>query len=152
MKTRPIPPREWEIRNYQYHNRTGFTFIELLISLSVIAIAFVPLMQMFSTALEQVYHISESNTSRYLAQESMEKLKNLNFTKAQIKDLGDAWEPAKDLPALEFNERKWRVLRRVNKNSDPLEVRILVFQEPISPTSKPHLELVTLIEDLEWTE
>jgi prepilin-type N-terminal cleavage/methylation domain-containing protein len=129
----------------------GFTFIELLISLSVIAIAFVPLMQMFSTALEQVYYTSELSTSCFLAQEGMEKLKNLNFTKAQIKDLGDVWEPALDKPALEFNERKWRILHRVNKNSDPLEVRVLVFQEPISPTSKPVLELVTLIEDLEWT-
>ena len=131
--------------------KNAFTFIELLISLSVIAIAFVPLMQMFSTALEQVYYVSELNTSRYLAQEGMERLRNLNFTKAQIKELGEVWEPAKDLPALEFNERKWRILRRVNKNSDPLEVRLLVFQEPISPTSKPVLELVTLIEDLEWT-
>jgi len=129
----------------------GFTFIELLISLSVIAIAFVPLMQMFSTGLEQVYYTSELNTSRYLAQEGMEKLKNLNFTKAQIKELGEVWEPALDKSPLILNERKWRILHRVNKNSDPLEVRILVFQEPITPNSKPALELVTLIEDLEWT-
>lgn len=131
--------------------KNAFTFIELLISLSVIAIAFVPLMQMFSTALEQVYYTSELSTSCFLAQEGMEKLKNLNFTKAQIKDLGDVWEPALDKSPLILNERKWRILRRVNKNSDPLEARILVFQEPISPTSKPNLELVTLIEDLEWT-
>lgn len=138
----------------------GFTFIELLISLAVIAIAFVPLMQMFSTALEESYYVSEMNSSRYLVQEGMEKLKNLNFTKEQLKDLGDVWEPPLDKPALEFNERKWRILRRVNpaplarggvnKNSGPLEVRILVFQEPISPATKPTLELVTLIEDLEW--
>jgi prepilin-type N-terminal cleavage/methylation domain-containing protein len=148
------------MRDYQYDNiaieqysnrKRGFTFIELLISLSVIAIAFVPLMQMFSTGLEQVYYTTELNTSRYLAQEGMEKLRNLNFTKAQIKNLGEVWEPALDKPALELNERKWRVLRRVNKNSDPLEVRILVFQEPITANSKPTLELVTLIEDLEWT-
>ena len=132
----------------------GFTFIELLISLSVIAIAFVPLMQMFSAGLEQVCYVSELNTSRYLAQEGMERLKNLNFSKAQIKNLGDVWEPALDKPALEFNERQWRVLHRVNKNSDPLEVRILVFQEPINSNSKPTkptVELITLIEDLEWT-
>ncbi len=129
----------------------GFTFIELLISLSVIAIAFAPLMQMFSTGIEQVYVISELNTSRYLAQEGMEKLRNLNFTKAQIKDLGDIWDPPLDKPALEVNERKWRVLRRVNKNSNPLEVKVLIFQEPINPDSQPTLELVTLIEDLEWT-
>lgn len=129
----------------------GFTFIELLISLSIIAITFAPLMQMFSTGLEQVYHISELNTARYLAREGMEKLKNLNLTEAQLKGLGDIWEPALDKPAVELNERKWRVLRKVNKNSDPLEVRVLVFQEPIIPDSKPALELITLIEDLEWS-
>ncbi|MFH1397976.1 MAG: prepilin-type N-terminal cleavage/methylation domain-containing protein [Candidatus Omnitrophota bacterium] len=132
--------------------KKGFTFIELLISLSVIAIAFVPLMQMFTNAIEQTYNIAELNTARYLGKEGMEKLKNLNFTKAQIKDLGDVWEPPLDKPALEYNERKWRILRKVDKNSNPLEVRILVFQDPIIVESKPILELVTLIEDLEWTE
>jgi len=130
----------------------AFTFIELLISLSVIAIAFLPLMQMFTTGLEQVYHISELNSARYLAQEEMERLKNLQFTEAQIKDLGDLWEPALDKPALEFNECRWRVLRKVTQYSDPLEVRIQVFSEPIIPKSKPILELVTLLEDLEWTD
>lgn len=130
----------------------GFTFIELLISLTVIAIAFVPLMHMFSSGLEQVYHIRELNTARYLAREEMEKLRNLNFTEAQIKAIGDIWEPSLAKPALELNQQKWRVLRKVKKNSDPLEVQILVFQEPINPDVKPVLELVTLIEDLEWTE
>lgn len=131
---------------------TGFTFIELLISLAVIAIAFVPLMQMFSTGLEQVYSVSELNTASFLAREAMEKLKNLNFTEAQIKALGDVWEPPLDEPALVLNERKWRVLRKVDKNSDPLEVRIMVYSEPITQGSKPTVELVTLIEDWEWTE
>ncbi len=129
----------------------AFTFIELLISLAVIAITFVPLMQMFSTGLEQVYSISELNTASSLAREAMERLKNLNFTEAQIKALGDVWEPPLDKPALVLNERKWRVLRKVDKNSDPLEVRILVYSEPIAQTPKPAVELVTLIEDWEST-
>lgn len=131
---------------------TGFTFIELLISLAVIAIAFLPLMQMFSTGLEQVYSISELNTASFLAGEAMEKLKNLSFTEAQIKALGDIWEPPLDKPPLVLNERKWRILRKIDKRSDPLEVSILVYSEPITQASKPIVELVTLIEDWEWTE
>jgi len=134
------------------HDKKSFTFIELLISLAVIAIAFLPLMYMFSTGMEQAYHTLDLNTARYLARESMERLKNLNFTEAQIKNLGDVWRPLLNEPALELNEQQWRIQRKVNKNSDPLELRILVFQEPINSKSKPVLELVTLIEDLEWTE
>lgn len=129
--------------------KRGFTFIELLISLSIIAISFLPLMQMFSTGLELGYHNSELDTARYLGKEEMEKLKNLALTEAQIKDLGDIWYPSLDEPALKFNERSWRILRKVDKNSDPLEARILVYQEPLSSNPKPLLELVTLIEDLE---
>ena len=44
----------------------GFTFIELLISLAIIAITFLPLMHMFTTGLEQVYYTSELDTARYL--------------------------------------------------------------------------------------
>lgn len=132
------------------HN--AFTFIELLISLTVIAIAFLPLMQMFSTGLEQVYSLAELNTASSLAHEAMEKLKNLNFTEAQIKALSDIWQPSLDKSPLVLNEREWRVLRKVDKNSDPLEVRILVYSEPITEPPKPVVELVTLIEDWEWTE
>lgn len=129
--------------------KNAFTFIELLISLAVIAIAFLPLMQMFTTGLEQVYSNAELDTARYLAKEGMEKLKNYAFSEAQIKDLGDVWEPGLDQPPLEINERQWRVFRKIDKNSDPLKVEILVFQEPIHSDSKPSVELVTLIEDFE---
>jgi prepilin-type N-terminal cleavage/methylation domain-containing protein len=131
--------------------RYGFTFIELLISLAVMAIAFLPLMRMFTGGLEQVYTIGDMDTARYLGKEGMEKLRNLNYTKAQIRDLGDVWEPPLNQPPLEINDRKWRVLRKVFKETDPLEVRILVFREPRLADSKPIVELVTLIEDLEWT-
>ena len=135
------------LRKTQY----GFTFIELLISLAVMAIAFLPLMRMFTGGLEQVYTIGDMDTARYLGKEGMEKLRNLNYTKAQIRDIGDLWEPGLNKPPLEINGRKWRILRKVLKETDPLEVRILVYREPRLADSKPIVELVTLIEDLEWT-
>ena len=105
------------------HKRTnGFTFIELLITLAVIAICFLPLMRMFSVSLEQVYVTEDLTTARYLAQEGMEKVKNLGFTEAQFEDLGDRWEPFLDKPPLELNGKYWRSLRKIVKGTDPLEI------------------------------
>ena len=131
----------------------GFTFIELLITLAVIAICFLPLMQMFSASLEQVYVTNDLTVARYLAQEGMEKVKNLGFTEAQFEDLGDIWEPALDKPPLELNNRYWRVFRKIVKGTDPLEIRIQVYQlSAISYqlSEKPIVEVVTLVEDLDW--
>ncbi len=132
----------------------GFTFIELLITLAVIAICFLPLMRMFSVSLEQVGVTNDLTTARFLAQEGMERVKNLGFTEAQLEDLGDVWEPAKDLPALEINGKYWRTLRKIIKGTDPLEIRILVYKIADKgtnrPTDKPLAEVVSLMEDLDW--
>lgn len=133
----------------------GFTFIELLIALAVIAICFLPLMRMFSVSLEQAYVSNDLTTARYLAQEGMEKVKNLGFTEAQLEDLGDIWEPPLDKPPLEINGRYWRTLRKIVKGTDPLEVKILVYQvsghQSVKVSEKPVVEVVTLMEDLDWT-
>ncbi len=134
---------------------TGFTFIEVLITLSIIAICFLPLMQMFSTSLEQV-HITEDLTGgRYLAQEEMEQVKNSGFTEAQLSDLGDTWKPPLDQPPIDLNGRKWRVLRKIIKGTAPLEVHVQVYRVPeklrTEEFKKPIVELVTLIEDLDWS-
>lgn len=138
------------------HKRTnGFTFIELLITLAVIAICFLPLMRMFSVSLEQVYVTEDLTTARYLAQEGMEKVKNLGFTEAQFEDLGDRWEPALDKPPLELNGKYWRTLRKIVKGTDPLEIRIQVYQvskyQGVKVSEKPIVEVVSLVEDLDWT-
>ncbi|MCK4649337.1 prepilin-type N-terminal cleavage/methylation domain-containing protein, partial [bacterium] len=133
----------------------GFTFIELLITLAVIAICFLPLMRMFSVGLEQSDIASNLMSARYLAQGGMEKMKNLNLTEAQFEALGDVWEPPLDKAPLLLNEKSWRVQRKVIRGTDPLEVHILVYRiQPVASGSKaqePVVELVTLIEDLEWT-
>ena len=130
----------------------GFTFIELLISLAVMGIAFLPLMQMFTTGMEQIYSISEINTASLLGREAMEKIKNLNFTEAQFKTSGDVWEPPLDKPPLSVNGRKWRIARKIDKYSKPLEVRIQVYSEPMNKVSKPAVEFVTLFADWEAAE
>lgn len=132
----------------------GFTFIELIITLAVIAICFLPLMRMFSVSLEQAYVSGGLTTARYLAQEGMEKVKNLGFTEAQLEGLGDVWEPPLDKPPLELNGKYWRALRKIVKGVDPLEVRIQVYQiasKEALPTDRPIVQVVTLVEDLDWT-
>ena len=133
----------------------GFTFIELLITLAVMAICFLPLMQMYTASLEETHVTDELTTARYLAHEGMEKIKNSNYTKAQLKDEGDLWDPPLSQPSVVLNQNQWRVLRKVLPDTDPLEVRIQVFkvQEDKAPEVrvKPVVELVTLLEDLEWS-
>jgi prepilin-type N-terminal cleavage/methylation domain-containing protein len=130
----------------------GFTFIELLISLAVMGIAFLPLMQMFTTGLEQIYSIAEINTASLLGREEMEKMKNLNFTEAQLQKMGDVWEPPLNKPPLALNNRKWRVARKIGKDSKPVEVRIQVYADPLNKFSKPAVEYVTLFADWEAVE
>lgn len=134
----------------------GFTFIEILLTLTIIAICFLPLMRMFSVSLEQADVSSDLTTARYLAQEGMEATKNLGFTEAQLADLGDIWQPPLDESPLELDGRYWRVLRKVVKGSDPLEIRVQVHKLSKTPAVKaktqegPLVEVVTLIEDLDW--
>jgi len=135
--------------------KRGFTFIELLITLAIIAICFLPLMRMFSGGLDQVHELSESSTARYLAQSGMEQLKNLGFTQVQLSELGDTWEPALEDPAFLINGKMWRVERKVIRGTDPLEIHIRVYQvsdKAQNPYAlKPAVDLVLLTEDLDWS-
>ena len=137
------------------NNRSAFTFIELLITLAVIAISFLPLMQMYSASLTQTVLTDDLTIAKFLAQEGMEKVKNMNFTKAQIKNIGDTWWPALEEPPIRLNDKTWRALRDIVESSDPLEIRIKVFKDEeiaqgVSGVN-PVLEVVTLFEDLEWS-
>jgi len=133
----------------------SLTFVEILITLAVVAVAFLPLTRMFSMGLEKETVMSDINTARYLAQYGMEKIKNTGFTKAQLRSLGDVWDPPLDEPAYIMNKQEWRILRNVRPSGGPLEVHVLVYSGPIARSGKrpkePLVDLVTLIEDLEWT-
>ena len=153
--------------------RSGFTLIEVIIALVIISAAFLPLMQMYATTLEQVSYASDLTSAQHIAKTYMEKVKNVGFSKRRILDMGNSIEPPIGEAPLEFNRRWWRVTRLVTPTSaGPIEVTIQVY--PIREVmhraklrglgeverdemnkdisflkNKPILELSTLIEDYE---
>ena len=133
----------------------ALTFIEILIALAIVSIAFLPLMQMFSISLEEGLRVGDIDTARYLAQSGMEQMKNTALTKSQLIALGNMWEPDLKQPPLTINNQTWRVYRQINKGTDPLQIHIKVYEAPRGkgkkPSGKPLIDLVTMVEDLEWT-
>lgn len=137
-----------------FRQRKGFTFIEVLVTLSVIAISFLPMLRMFAVSIEQMNYTDDGITARYLSQEGMEKIKNLNFTENQLQELGDVWDPPLQEAAYIINGHPWRILRKIKHNSTPLEIHIQVYKEygprSVGTEQTPIVELVTLYQDLEW--
>jgi len=129
---------------------SGFTYIELLVTLAIIAVLFVPIMQLFSHSLYSTGASQDLITATNLAKWEMEKTKNLNVTKIQLKEIGNSVYPALDKEPLEMNNMKWRIKREVIQESDPLEVRIHVYRN--NQMEMPVMTLVTLIEDTTWEE
>lgn len=128
----------------------SFTYIEVLITLAVVAVLFIPMMQLFSHGLYSATASGDAVTVLNLARWEMERFKNLNFTKAQLKKQGDSWTPVLEEPPLEINQGKWRILRRIKPDSEPLEVVVEVYAS--HNLLKPLASLATLIEDNIWKE
>jgi hypothetical protein len=126
----------------------AFTFIEILIALVVIAVLFIPMIQLFSNAIYAVTVSGEGITAVNLARWEMEKVRNLNVTKLGLKKIGDLWTPNLDEPPLEINQAKWRILRRVDLESDPLMIKVEVYRE--DNLKKPMASVATLVEDSIW--
>ena len=139
----------WSV-DYRLWTKRAFTYIELLITLAIIAILFIPMMQLFSHSLHSIVVSQDLITATNLARWEMERVKNLNMTKTQLREAGDLIYPSlKDEP-LEMNNAKWRVRKEILKESDPLEVRISAFRD--GEPDRPIVTLVTLIEDMTWEE
>ena len=147
--------------------KRAFTYIELLITLTVMGVLFVPVMQLFSHALHASGTSQELMTATSLARWEMERVKNLNVTKKRLKEIGDSVYPSLDKEPLEMNEMKWRIKREIMQATDPLEVRVHVYpvrkkkkvgeEEEVSEElyyveDKPAVTLVTLIENMYWEE
>ncbi len=128
----------------------GFTFIEILITLTVIAVLFVPVMQLFSSSLYSTSENLDRITAMNLAQSEMERTINLNMTKEQIKRIGTQIFPPLGEPPYFLNKSHWRVQREVVEDTDPLEVRVKVFRD--GQPEKSMITLVTLIEDMMWDQ
>jgi prepilin-type N-terminal cleavage/methylation domain-containing protein len=131
-------------------NHSGFTFIEILITLTVIALLFVPVMQLFSNSLYSTGENLDRITAMNLAQSEMEKTINLNMTKAQLLKDGTKVFPPLDGPPYAINKGFWRVQREVVEASDPVEVRVKVFKDGFP--DKVLVTLTTLVEDLMWDQ
>ena len=129
-------------------SKKGFTFIEILIALVVIAVLFIPMIQLFSSAIYSVTVSGEGISAVNLARWEMERVRNLNVTKSGLKKIGDLWTPTLDEPPLEINQAKWRILRHVDSDTDPLEVRVEIYRS--DNLKKPIVSVATLIEDSIW--
>ena len=132
------------------NNQKGFTFIEILMTLTVIALLFVPVMQLFTNSLYSTNVNLDMITAMNLAQSEMERTLNLNLTKVQLQEVGTQIIPPETQKALELNHSFWRVKREIVPDTDPLEVRVLVYRD--GEPDKSLVTLVTLVEDLMWEQ
>lgn len=131
-------------------NRSGFTFIEILLTLAILAIAFVPVMQLFSGAIGATAISGDTITATHLGRWQMERIKNLDYSKIRLSENGDSLYPPIEKDAFEINGTKWRIRTEVVPKTDPVELRVSVFKD--GHLEKPVSTLVTLIEDTTWEE
>lgn len=124
----------------------GFTYIEMLVVIALMALCFVPILQMFTQSMDEVQQYSDTGTALQLGRDAMESVKNLRFTEAQIESQGMVWIPPEKDPPLVVNGKSWRIRRTPVPRTDPLEIRVQVFR--VEDAEHPVLELVSLTEDL----
>lgn len=132
----------------ELRDSAGFTFIEILMTLTLIAVLFVPVMQLFSNSMASTNDNLQMITAMNLAQSEIERTINLNLTKAQLLAIGTQISPPENEKAIQLNQTLWRVKREIVPDSDPVEVRVSVYRE--GESEKELVTLVTLVEDMMW--
>lgn len=120
------------------NKRAGFTFVEILIALLILAVAAVPLMRLFAASIEQIGVCDDLRTALDLAREEVEKLKNIALTEEQIKQIGTVVNPP-----VRLNEGLWYTVRRVDPLASPLEVRVFVYRS--RPRGTPLVSVSTIL-------
>ena len=126
--------------------QSGFTYIEMLTVVTLMAVCFVPLLQMFTASIDEVRQYSDLGTALQLGRDAMERVKNLRLTEAQIESQGTVWYPQKEEEPLIMNGQEWKVKRSSIPDTNPLEIHVAVYQG--DDLDHPALRLVTLVEDL----
>ena len=125
--------------------RLGFTFVEIILAITVMAIAFMPILNLFTTAVEQINLTNELSTALNLGREGMEMVRNLNLPVDRLEQQQESYYPPHKSPPLLVNNIEWRIHTVFHAGSRPLQVNVRVFREG---GDEPILELVTLFEDL----
>ncbi len=128
-------------------SKKGFTYIEMLITVVLMSVCFIPIMTLFRTAVTGAASTQELVVALNLAREEMEKIKNLNYTEERLRQIGNITYPPSEEKPLKLSGMNWRVVRRIRRNSDPLELTIVVYKVDRGK-EETIAELVTLIEDL----
>jgi len=137
---------EDNINRVQMRRRnSAFTLIEIMITITLMAITFFPLMSLFTSAIESINMTSEMSTSLNLAREGMEMVRNLNLSAKRLEELGTYLYPEKDKDPLFINKKTWRIRTVIHKGTTPLKVDVEVLEDPYD---HPVITLSTLFEDL----
>ena len=129
-------------------DRRGFTYVEILVTLTIIAILFVPMMQLFSQAMEATTGSRDLITAVSLARWEMERVRNLGSRMARVKAVGDATWPPLEEPPFSLNGETWRIDRHLKPDSEPLEITVEVRRDGVG--QRPIVRLVTLMTDTAW--
>jgi len=137
------------MRSIQAKGFSGFTYVEILITLTIVAILFVPMMQLFSQAMGATTTSREMIIALNLGRWEMERVKNLGSNATRLKALWNSpWPPEREGEPLEFNGRLWRIDRFLKAESDLLEVTVFVRREG---QKKPLVALTSLLTDTAWS-
>ncbi|MBI4431423.1 MAG: hypothetical protein HY587_06900 [Candidatus Omnitrophica bacterium] len=128
------------------NNFYAFSYLEILLTLLILSIFFLPCMEMFSRSVAQLNYISEMNTALALAREGMERIRNFRLSENQLIARGDAYFPLADEPPIELNGSRWRIHQYLDEGTDPLKIHVAVFKDEI--LTEPLVSLATLIEDV----
>src|SRR3989338_5701241 len=92
-------------------NKHGFTYLEMLAVVTIVALCFVPLLRMFAQSVDEVLQYSELGTAVQLGRDQMEHVRNLRMSEDQMMNRGEVWIPSEKEPPQIVNKIKWRIKR-----------------------------------------
>ncbi|MDD4956931.1 MAG: type II secretion system protein [Candidatus Omnitrophica bacterium] len=138
--------------------RSGFSLVEVVIALAVIAIAFVPLIEVYSVPFASLRATGEQTTAKYLAMLHLEMAKNRGDKEAIYNSgAGGYVFPAIGIPPESLNDNRWRtqflVSLPVGGVDDVVMIEAKVYlitpdmldSDPLPPD--PVVSIFTYIED-----